>query len=194
MKETLAILRTEEELRDLFLGEKECPARSVFQSHAWMETWWDVYRDGKTVCAGKVTRDGETVALLLLFVKNRRYFGTYRYREMGLVGTGEKVATDYHDFLAHPEYEDSILARHFVSFLMQTRKEWDEVRLAEFDEGSKIYTAVVRNAAMIPFPRILEKGEECPYQDLPKTGEQYVKNLLSRSLKKTLNNKRNRLQ
>jgi len=193
-QEFLAILRTEKELRDLFACEVECPANSVFQTQAWMEAWWNSYRDGKTACAGKVIQEGRPVALFPLFVKDISYFGLYQYREMRLVGTGEKVATDFHDFLVNPVYEDSRLIKQFVSFLVNTKEEWDEVNLAEFDEGSNIYTGIVRNVSMIPFPWVLERSEECPYQDLPATGEQYVRNVLSRSMKKTLNNKVNRIQ
>jgi hypothetical protein len=189
----LAVIRKEEELRDLFLHEKDCPARSIFQTQTWMETWWDSYRNGKTVCAGKVMREGRPVALFPLFVKNLSYFGTYQYREMRIVGTGEKVATDFHDFLAYPGYEDTELATQFFSFLVNTREDWDEVNLAEFEEESKIYKAIVRNAAMIPFSWVLEKSEECPYQDLPGTGEQYIRDLLSRRVRKTLINRRNHL-
>lgn len=193
MCKCVEIIRTERELQELFDEGDVFPGVSIFQSKIWMETWWNAYRDDKTICSGKVLEEGKVKALFPLYVKKRRYFGTYRYREMNIIGTGEKVATDFHDFLVDPGLDDAALSKHLESFLTDTKKEWDEVVLAEFDSGSRIYSAMERFGKNLPFNWIRVKGETCPFQELPDSAEKYSQSVLSRSMKKTLNNKKNKL-
>lgn len=189
----LDIVRTQEGMTDLFRLEKECPARSIFQTEIWMDTWWNIYKEGKVPFAGKLTRSGDTVALFPLYMR-KRGSGPWARRELRLVGTGEKVETDFHDFLACKDLDDGELTSLFIYFLEQTKASWDGIVLSDFDEASRIHGALVRHGNIFPYRTILEKGEECPYQDLPETKDRYVKEYLSSTFRRRLKNKTNKLQ
>lgn len=190
----LDVVRTSEGMAELFREEKNCPARSFFQTESWMDAWWNVYREGKSPCAAKVVMDGRTAAIFPLFVRRRGDGGPWACREMRLVGTGEKVETDFHDFPALPEVDDGVLRMLFVDFLAETKTSWDEVILADFDELSRIHGALVHRRESLPFRTIVEKGVECPFQDLPDSPERFAKDCLSTTFRRRLKNKMNKLE
>lgn len=88
--------------------EEDSESFSVFMSWEWMHSWWQVYGGGKQLHIVTVRDgDGRLVGLLPLMV-TRGMSGLRRRPELALIGTGERVKSDYLGWLTAAQHRGEV--------------------------------------------------------------------------------------
>jgi len=160
-------------------------AKDITTTWQWMSTWWEVFREGRSL-ALLVVRDGEEVVGIAPFVRRSiRYFGLIPYTRMEFMASGEdekdEICSDYLDFVIKDGREREVLEAIF-EFLHHSRDiSWDDLLLPVmriesptvpllFDLAGK-FRLTAREIRCIP----------CRYASLPDSFEEYLSQLGSKT-------------
>lgn len=158
-------------------------ANEPMLSPLWLETWWHLFGEGRTLRAVLVYEDGRLIGLAPLLVRRVRYRGAIPLRRIELLASGEpesdEIYSEYLNVITEKGQETRV-ARMLVEGLRDgSLGPWDELVLDMMDATSPMTRALLHELRRT---RLLDRAtshKPCPYIPLPATWEAYLGQLSS---------------
>lgn len=153
-------------------------ANEPMLSPPWLETWWQVFSEGRTLRAVLVYEDGRLIGLAPLLVRRVWHRGAIPLRRIEFVASGEpeddEIYSEYLNVITE-KGQESRVARAIVDGLRDgTLGPWDELVLDMMDALSPMTRALLHELRRA---RLLDRAtshKPCPYIPLPATWEAYL--------------------
>lgn len=152
-------------------------------SPQWLETWWHIFGEGRTLRAVLVYEDGRLIGLAPLLVRRVWHRGTIPLRRLEFVASGEPEADEiYSEYLnvITEKGQENRVARALVDGLRDgTLGPWDELVLDMMDALAPMTRALLHELRRA---RLLDQAtshKPCPYIPLPATWDAYLGQLSS---------------
>jgi CelD/BcsL family acetyltransferase involved in cellulose biosynthesis len=166
-------------------------SNTIALTHEWLFTWWDVFHAGRELCLVLVRDGGQLVGIAPLLKRRVRSYGVLSLRRIEFLASGEdefdEICSNYLDFIIlkgrEPEVTETILR-----FLVETEKDWDEIRLTDMAGESLSLSLLQAGAARWGLDWQTTREEMCLY--VPLSTEQALicglKGTYGRNLPKSL--------
>lgn len=168
-------------------------ANEPMLSPQWLETWWQIFGEGRSLRTLLVYRDGRLIGMAPLLARRLWHRRVIPLRRLELLATGEDVADEiYSEYLnlISEQGQESHVARTFVAALRQgDLGQWDELLLDMLDGLSPMTRALLHELRRARMLEEVTPHRPCPYIPLPATWEAYLGQLSSSRryfLKRTL--------
>ncbi len=147
-------------------------------SPQWLETWWQVFGEGRTLRTVLVYRDGRLIGMAPLLARRIRHRGVIPLRRLELLATGEPEADEiYSEYLnlISERGQEALVARMFVTALRDGKLgPWDELVLDMLDGLSPMTRALLHELRRARLLEEVMSHRPCPYIPLPATWEAYL--------------------
>jgi CelD/BcsL family acetyltransferase involved in cellulose biosynthesis len=144
---------------------KDARTNTIFQTHEWVSSWWEVYGKNSRLCV-LILKEGEEIrGIAPLMLRDYKVF-----RRLTLIG-GHRA--DYSDFIVHKDRPEDYQA--FLSYLAFGLRNYDEVMLENVPDTSPLLHALDENS-----PRFIIKKhviDVCPYLTLDEQTEEILRNI-----------------
>jgi CelD/BcsL family acetyltransferase involved in cellulose biosynthesis len=168
---------------------------NLFQSYDWNRTWWEVFGQGKELLLWTVGDPHEPNILPLYRTSRRaRRLPALPFQEVLLVGTGESLGTDYVDIVATRDEPKTDLLVRWEEEMKAAGERWDVLNLLDVRPDSRALRMCLEWQSQRRNPVLVSARFDCPYVDLPDTLEEYRDTVMSRSVRRVIANKWNRLR
>lgn len=161
------------------------PNRQIFAYPEWNRAWWEEFKTGKDLFLMKMTRDGETIALVPLY--RRTDTGRKVLRFIGGIDL-----TDYLGPICSLDDRGAV-ADALVNWLETTDIEWDELDAHNMPVPLGFPEFLVERADAKGFSFTIEQEETAAVLPLPDGWEEYLASLGSKD-RHELRRKRRRLE
>jgi hypothetical protein len=187
---------TFDEVKTLWCA-KEPPGEveNIFQSYEWNRTWWEVFGDGKDLQLWTVGSSGqESIVPLYGATRRARRLAALRFKEVLFIGTGESLGTDYVDVVGARHATRADVFVRWEQEMGEADEDWDVLNLLDVRPDSRALRMCLEWQAVCQNPLLVSARYPCPYVDLPDTLEEYRETVLSRSVRRAIANKWNRLR
>lgn len=162
-------------------------------SPQWLETWWQVFGEGRSLQALLVHQDGRLIGLAPLLARQIWHRRAVPLRRLELLATGEDEADEiYSEYLnlIGEQGQEGVVAREFVTALREgALGPWDELSLDMLDGCSPMTRALLHELRRARLLEDVTSHRPCPYIPLPATWEEYLGQMSSSRryfLKRTL--------
>jgi CelD/BcsL family acetyltransferase involved in cellulose biosynthesis len=148
----------------------------------WLHTWWTVFGTGRELRVVLVREDGRLIGAAPLLVREAPVtrFRVFRFRRMELLASGEppghQICSDYIGWFAEPGREPEV-ASLILEELERRAGEWDELVLADVDDGSPMVGALRQRASQRGMAIDVLKREPCALARLPGTNDEFLEGL-----------------
>jgi len=140
------------------------PAATVFLTHEWLCTWWDVFGGGKQLAVLLARDGGRLVGIAPLYLERRRVCGVFPLRQLRFLASRVTPA-DYLGFVIEQGRETEV-AVAFAEFLLESLR-WDLMLLTDMPEQAgplEHLCAWADGRRMVSSTR---PKHRCPYVSLP---------------------------
>lgn len=152
-------------------------------SPQWLETWWQVFGEGRSLRTVLVYQDGRLIGLIPLLARRLWHRGVVPLRRLELLATGEPEADEiYSEYLnlISEQGQENRIARVFVSALREGKLgPWDELSLDMLDGLSPMTRALLHELRRARLLDEVTAHRPCPYIPLPATWEAYLAQISS---------------
>lgn len=172
---------------------KNSSADSIFNTWEWLFSWWEIYKNNKTLFVISVrNHNNELVGLFPAYKRIKKITIPFSIKEIRFIGEGENVASEYLNFILKLGEERELLNAIFV-YLNSMPKSWDCLYLSDI----RIDSEIRKKIAEILLTRntkfdIRIQRPSCPYILLPKSWDTYFKTL-SKHARQHIRNDKERL-
>lgn len=151
------------------------PGSSVFQTFAWLNTWWRVFGDDRAMHIITAS-DGKTlIGLLPVYIERSHLLSAIGLRKLRLIGYGgDTTPDDLGPILAESHQEQAIDL--LTKGLNSLRSEWDIAEFDDLDPQSPLISAI---QAQRPGELEVAEGAKIAYVELPDSFDGYLAKLSS---------------
>jgi CelD/BcsL family acetyltransferase involved in cellulose biosynthesis len=147
-------------------------------SPQWLETWWQVFGEGRDLRTMLVYQDGRLIGLAPLLARRIWHRGVIPLRRLELMATGEAEADEiYSEYLnlISERGQEGHVARVLVTALREGKLgPWDELSLDMLDGLSPMTRALLHELRRARMLEEVTPHRPCPYIPLPSTWEAYL--------------------
>jgi CelD/BcsL family acetyltransferase involved in cellulose biosynthesis len=153
-------------------------ANEPMLSPQWLETWWQVFGEGRDLRTMLVYQDGRLIGMAPLLARRIWHRGVIPLRRLELLATGEPEADEiYSEYLnlISEQGQEARVARVFVTALREGKLgPWDELSLDMLDGLSPMTRALLHELRRARLLEEVTPHRPCPYIPLPATWEAYL--------------------
>jgi CelD/BcsL family acetyltransferase involved in cellulose biosynthesis len=153
-------------------------ANEPMLSPQWLETWWQVFGEGRNLRTMLVYQDGRLIGMAPLLARRIWHRGVIPLRRLELLATGEPEADEiYSEYLnlISERGQESRVARVLVTALREGKLgPWDELSLDMLDGLSPMTRALLHELRRARLLDEVTPHRPCPYIPLPATWEAYL--------------------
>ncbi len=166
----LAVL--EDDWNDLVTRSEDC---SVFQTFAWLNTWWRLFGENRRMRIIAARDDGTLIGLLPVYIENAQLLPAIGLRKLRLIGYGGDTTPDDLGPILDQAQADQALAL-LVQGLNMLRQEWDIAEFDDLDPQSPLITLIQDQK---PGEAEITEGARISYVELPASFDDYLAKLSS---------------
>jgi CelD/BcsL family acetyltransferase involved in cellulose biosynthesis len=152
-------------------------------SPQWLETWWQVFGEGRNLRTVLVYQDGRLIGLAPLLARRIWHRGVIPLRRLELLATGEPEADEiYSEYLnlISEQGQEARVARVIVTALRDGKLgPWDELSLDMLDGLSPMTRALLHELRRARLLEEVTPHRPCPFIPLPATWEAYLNQISS---------------
>jgi CelD/BcsL family acetyltransferase involved in cellulose biosynthesis len=153
-------------------------ANEPMLSPQWLETWWQIFGEGRELRVVLVYEDGRLIGMAPLLARRVWHRRVVPLRRLELLATGEPEAEEiYSEYLnvISEQGQESRVARALVAALRDGELgPWDELVLDMLDTLSPMTRALLHELRRARLLDQVTPHEPCPYIPLPATWEEYL--------------------
>lgn len=160
---------------------------SVFQTYAYLRTWWECLGSGGELLIIVVMRNSTPIAIVPLQITRSKQLWS-RIRTVSYIG--QPSESDRPILLGAA---DGLIADGVADYLMLLKDRWSSVVLFEQPLGSPLVTALRQRLLAARFFMAQIDGNECPYIDMKGTWADYLAGR-SKSFRKSLRRRHAQLE
>jgi len=147
------------------------PSNSVFLTWEWISTWWEIFKEGKSLRV-LAFFDGDTlVGVAPFYLKERRIAGMFTIRELRFLGCGESVRSEYMDIVSPAEHRKECVER--TAHSLANSRDWDIAVLNDLSPDSLLAPALPQHFSRV---EILDQGP-CYHVVVPDTFNAYLQSI-----------------
>jgi CelD/BcsL family acetyltransferase involved in cellulose biosynthesis len=153
-------------------------ANEPMLSPQWLETWWQVFGEGRSLRTVLMYQNGRLIGMAPLLARRVWYRGALPVRRLELLATGEpetdEIYSEYLNLISEQGQEGRV-ARVFVAALREGKLgPWDELSLDMLDVLSPMTRALLHELRRSRMLDRVMAHKPCPYIPLPATWEAYL--------------------
>jgi CelD/BcsL family acetyltransferase involved in cellulose biosynthesis len=167
---------------------------SIFLTHEWMSTWWDVFGDdARELLVLVIRRNHEIIGIAPFILTRTRDFGFIAFKRLEFLGTGEaeadEVLTENLDILVEKNNEEVVGTRVW-DHLVSPACRWDEAQFVNLLEDGVFYRNLRTQSVLFKNRIHFQRESERYYIKLPDTWEEYLSLLEPNKRKRLLRHRR----
>lgn len=182
---TAEFMQLEPLWRQLSESSPEC---SIFSSWDWQTQWWEHYGKKHSLSVWVLNDKGEDIAILPLYIKERRALKLSSVRELRMLGTGGDTSPDYLGLISAKALSDDAY-NALCQAIMETH-DWDVLVFTDLREDDALMRALST--------RFKQQGGHCGqtpcaeirYITMPTTFDDYLASLSSNQRKQVRRRRR----
>jgi len=153
---------------------------SIYLTWEWLYTWWEIWgKNGLSLSIIIVRKKNELIGIAPLFLRKTRWKKLFIIRKLNFLGKSElEVGSNYMDFIIMKGREKEVLLNLAVFLLESKEIRWNEILLSSVYEKSNLLLYFLPNFKQRKGLEINQINiNQCPYIELPKDWESYLKTL-----------------
>ncbi len=164
---------------------------TITLTHAWLWTWWEVFRGGRQLCLLLAREDGELVGIAPLLKRRVRRYGV-SLRRVEFLASGEaeadEICSDYLDFIVQNGREREVLDA-FLGYL-ERDSSWDELILTDIAGESPNLAPLRELGAARGLSFAVTREQTCIFVPLPATRDELLSSISSQKRKRLRKDRR----
>ncbi len=151
------------------------PKSSVFQTHAWLTTWWSIFGGDRALRIILASDQEELIGLLPVYIERTHLVPAIGLRKLRLIGYGGDTAPDDLGPILDADRQQQAMDL-LIQGLNALRSEWDMADFEDLDPQSPLIAAL---KAQKPGEVETAEGARISYVDLPPSFDDYLAKLSS---------------
>ncbi|ACY18303.1 GNAT family N-acetyltransferase [Haliangium ochraceum] len=152
-------------------------------SPVWLDTWWQLFGEGRELRAVLVYEQGRLIGLAPLLMRRVRHRGVLPLRRIEFVATGEpeadEIYSEYLNIIAEKGRETRVAQQVVEALSAGKLGRWDEMVLNMMDGNARMTRALVTELRRARLLDAEVAHKPCPYIALPESWDAYLAMLSS---------------
>jgi len=151
-------------------------SNNVFLTWEWVHTWWEAYREAKSLLLVTAEEDGKLAGIAPLYTTQARYFGIRQLRHVEFM-CSVGPCSEYLDFIIERGREKDVVYAILDSLFSNRVLQWDVLNFTSINENSENMVWYKKYAQEKHYSHEIYGKRESPYIMLPASIDEFYMKL-----------------